>query len=63
VITEAEVHAFVDLQLGSREQGKILSEAARSPELASRIADLQQLKQLVRHAYQPIAPTEPVVII
>lgn len=55
--TDFQLHAFVDQQLTSREQCRILSEAARSPELARRIADLQQLKQLVRHAYQSAEPT------
>lgn len=52
MITDFQIHAFVDRELDSREQSEILCEAARSPELAMRIADLQQLKQLLKHAYE-----------
>jgi hypothetical protein len=57
MITDFQLHAFIDRQLGSREEGEILREAARSPGLARRIADLQQLKQLVRRAYYPAETT------
>jgi anti-sigma factor RsiW len=52
MITDWQIHAYVDQQLDSREHSEILCAAARSPELAMRIAELQQLKQLLRHAYE-----------
>lgn len=57
MITDLQLHAFVDRQLSSQEAGEILSEAARSPELAARIDALQQLKAMLHHAYSapPVA--------
>jgi hypothetical protein len=52
MISDFQIHAFVDRELDSREQSEILCEAARSPELAMRIADLQQLKHLLKYAYE-----------
>lgn len=56
MITDFQIHAYVDRELGNREQGEILCQAARDPELAMRIAELQQLKQLLRHAYENAEP-------
>lgn len=51
MITDMQLHAFVDRQLDSAEQARVLAEAARSPELAARLAELQRLKHLVECAY------------
>jgi anti-sigma factor RsiW len=60
MITDYQLHAFVDRQLSGSETGEILAEATRSPELAVRIAGLQQLKALLRHAYAaPSADSSP----
>jgi hypothetical protein len=58
MITDFHIHAFVDRELDSSEQSEILCEAASSPELAMRIADLQQLKHLLRHAYETTETTD-----
>lgn len=58
MITDFQIHAFVDRELDSREQSEVLCEAARSPELAMRIADLQQLKHLLKYAYENAEPEE-----
>lgn len=52
MITDFELHAFVDDQLSSRERRYVLEQIATSPALAGRLAELQRLKQLVRAAYQ-----------
>ncbi len=57
-ITEFQLHAFVDGQLRTEEQTDILSRAAADTELAQRIASLQHLKQLLRHAYGEARPPE-----
>ncbi len=50
-VTEFQLNAFVDGQMSAEEQTDILSQAAADGDLARRIATLQHLKQLLRHAY------------
>ncbi len=58
MMTDFQLHAFVDHQLSGVEQSEILQEAAVSADLARRIATLQHLKELVRHAYQDAQPPD-----
>jgi anti-sigma factor RsiW len=52
MITDFELHAFVDDQLANEERASVLEETARSAELAARLNELRNLKQLVQLAYR-----------
>jgi len=57
MITDFELHAFVDDQLAGEERASVLEETARSAELAARLNELRNLKQLVQLAYRDtVAP-------
>jgi anti-sigma factor RsiW len=56
MISDALLHACVDGQLDSRELAEVLARAARSPELAARLAALRRLKELLQHAYPGDTP-------
>jgi anti-sigma factor RsiW len=51
MITDFELHAFVDDQLAGEERSHVLKEIRTSQRLASHLAELQRLKRLVRSAY------------
>jgi hypothetical protein len=55
MITDFEMNAFVDNQLAREERICVLEEARKSQLLASRLTELQRLKQLMRRAYQEYA--------
>ncbi len=55
MITEFEIHAFVDNQLASQERARVLEEARKSELLAGHLGELQRLKQLMRRAYREYA--------
>ena len=51
MITDFELHAFVDDQLAEEERAGVLEETATSTRLAARLNELRNLKQLVQLAY------------
>jgi len=51
MITEFELHAFVDGELVGQEHAHVLEAAAQSTELHARLDQLRALKKLMRTAY------------
>ena len=52
MITDYELHAFVDDQLACEERLHVLEAARESPLLAARLIELQRLKALLQFAYR-----------
>lgn len=50
--SEEELNAFVDGQLNANDQARIFEVLAHEPGVQKRVADIQQTKNLLRHAYQ-----------
>jgi intracellular sulfur oxidation DsrE/DsrF family protein len=50
-ISEEQLNAFVDDQLGQSDRERVFEAINRDPELARRVNELRQLKERVRHAY------------
>jgi len=50
-LSEEELHAFVDDQLGASDRARILEILQLDPELQRRVAELRQAKELLRLAY------------
>jgi anti-sigma factor RsiW len=59
MITDCELHAFVDGQLAGQERSHVLEASSKSPLLSRRLAELQRLKQLVQSAYREPPPQLP----
>lgn len=58
-VNEEELHAFVDGQLSAADQARVLDAIDRDPALQRRVAEFQQTKALLRHAYErPPQPLE-----
>lgn len=51
-ITEEELNAFVDGQLSTADRARVLEAIHRDPALRRRVAEFQQTKALLRHAYE-----------
>jgi len=51
-ISEEELNAFLDGQLGEKENSRVLSAINRDQTLSHRVSELRQLRGLVQHAYQ-----------
>lgn len=59
-ITEQQLNAFVDNQLDNNERARVLQATQNDPALAARLAQLQQLNDLLKLGYQqPPAATRP----
>lgn len=52
LITEQQLNAFVDNELDSSERARILQSTQNDPELAAKLAQMQQLNDLLQLAYQ-----------
>lgn len=50
--SEEELNAFVDGQLNANDRARVLEALAHEPALQKQVADIQQTKNLLRHAYQ-----------
>jgi anti-sigma factor RsiW len=59
IVTEAELHAFVDGRLPEERRAEVEAWLAVRPEDAERVADYRRLHQELRAAYQPVLD-EPV---
>ena len=61
-ISDEELNAFVDGQLNAADQARVLEAINRDTGLQRRVAEYQQTKALLRHAYEhpPLARTQPV---
>ncbi len=57
-ISENELNAFADGQLSTTDRARILEALGRDPELQTRMAEIQQTRNLLRLAYQhpPLPP-------
>ena len=51
-ISENELNAFADGQLGTTDRARILEALGRDPGLQTRMAEIQQTRNLLRLAYQ-----------
>lgn len=57
VLSDEELNAFVDNQLSAADQARVLAAIRRDPALQRRVADYEQTRHLLRHAYQ--RPPQP----
>lgn len=56
-ISEEELNAYVDEQLNASDRARVLEALGRDPALQQRVAEIQQTRSLLRHAYErPPAP-------
>lgn len=51
MITEFELHAYIDGELAEEERNAVLEATSRSPALRARLNELRQLKEMVRTGY------------
>lgn len=60
-LSDEQLNAFVDGQLGSDERSRMLSALSADEALGRRACELRRLRDLVQHAYTqpPAAPTKP----
>lgn len=59
-ISDDELHAFVDGQLGAADRARVLEAVNRDDALQKRVAEIQQTRSLLRHAYErPPLPPRP----
>lgn len=49
--TEFELHAYVDGELASSEQGNVIAAAQQSAEIRAKLNELKTLKELIRYSY------------
>lgn len=54
LITEEELNAFVDDQLNSADRSRVLEAMGRDENLQKRVAEIQQTRNLLRHAYTQV---------
>lgn len=54
MITESELHAFVDGELAYEERADVIQAAEQLVSLRAQLNELQQLKELVRASYRDI---------
>lgn len=52
VLSEDELNAFVDGQLSATDRARVLEAINRDEALQSRVAEIQQTRSLLRHAYE-----------
>jgi intracellular sulfur oxidation DsrE/DsrF family protein len=52
ILSEEELNAFVDEQLGTADRARVLEAINRDEALQRRVAEIQQTKNLLRHAYE-----------
>ncbi|MEW6646146.1 MAG: hypothetical protein AB1450_02980 [Pseudomonadota bacterium] len=60
-ISDEQLHAFVDGQLGPEEQEQIFSALKQDEDLSRKVCEIRRLQDMVRHAYAepPAAPSLP----
>lgn len=51
-VSEEELNAFIDDQLGSAEQARVLDAVNRDAGLQRRVAEMRQTQSMLRHAYE-----------
>ncbi len=62
-ISEEELNAYVDEQLNASDRARVLQALSRDATLQQRVAEIQQIRSLLRHAYeQPPLPTRSINI-
>lgn len=62
--SEEELNAFVDAQLNANDHARVLASLVHNAALQKRVAEIQQTRDLLRHAYEnpphPIASKAPI---
>lgn len=60
-ISDEQLHAFIDGQLGPEEQEQIFSVLRQDEDLSRKVCEFRRLQDMVRHAYAdpPSRPTRP----
>lgn len=60
-ISDEQLHAFVDGQLGPEEQEHIFSALKQDEDLRRKVCEIRRMQDMVRHAYaeMPSAPAQP----
>ena len=61
-ISEEELNAYVDEQLNASDRARVLEALGRDTALQQRVAEIQQTRSLLRHAYER-PPAPPAVVI
>lgn len=62
IISEEELNAFVDGQLSAADCARVLEALDREAALQKRVAEIQQMRSLLRHAYERPPPPPRVAI-